>query len=437
MNKVWIIIKREYIAAVKTRGFIISLVLLPIFMGGAFAVTILSQDRVDLNDKRVVVVDESGFVGQSLVEAATYRNANELNDPESGEKKQPAYLVEMIDLASDWEKQKLELSNRVRDKELHAFVHIGSSVLNPSRDYENGQIWFFAENSPMDPVRRWVENVANSHIQRVRVEELGIAKEQVNDLFNWIRPQAMGLATVDTKTGDVQDAKRTSELETFLVPYIMLLLMFMMVMMSAVPQLQAVMEEKTARIAEVLLGTVTPIQFMAGKVLGGLAVSLTTAAIYVLGAVFTINRLDYGDFIPYDVLPWFFIFMIIAVVLYGTMMAALGSSCRDSKDAQNMQFAAMLPILIPLFVMFPVIQDPGGSLAVGLSLFPPFTPFLMLMRMSTTVSVPDWQVIVGLAGVIAFTILMVWAGGRVFRSFIIMHGTRPKLGTIMKYIIKG
>ncbi len=437
MNKVWILVKREYRAAVRTKGFIISLVMLPIMMGGSFAVVMLTKDKVDLNEKKVLIIDDTGKLGQSIVSAAAERNRTGINDPESGEQKQPVYLFDLISKEVDFDQQKLDLSNQVRNKEIHAYVHIGQDVIKPSGDPSSARILYFAENSPMDPVKNWVQNTANSFIRMVRVKELGIAEDQVQDLFVWVYAEGMGLVTVDSRTGDVTDAKSTSELESFLIPYVMLLLIFMMIMMSAVPLLQAVMEEKTARIAEVLLGTVTPTQFMAGKVLGGLAVSLTTAGIYVLGAVFTIRQLDYGQYIPYDILPWFFIYLILAVVLYGTIMAALGSSCNDSKDAQSLQFAAMLPILLPLFVMFPVIQNPMSGFSTWISLFPPFTPFLMLLRQATPVTIPMWQPIVGLAGILIFTIFSVWAGGRVFRSFIIMHGKRPKLGTLIKYIIKG
>jgi ABC-2 type transport system permease protein len=90
-----------------------------------------------------------------------------------------------------------------------------------------------------------------------------------------------------------------------------------------------------------------------------------------------------------------------------------------------------------MFVMMPVIQNPLGSLATTLSLIPPFTPMLMLVRQATQVTIPVWQPIAGLAGVVLFTLLSIWAGGRIFRSCIIMHGKRPKFGTLMKQLLKG
>ncbi len=437
MNKVWILVKREYKAAVRTKGFIISLIMLPIFMGGGFAAVMLLKDKVDLTDHTVLVIDESGSVGQFLVDASKDRNANHITDSETGEKNQPAYFFELIPKENDFNAQKLALSDRVRKKDIHAFLYIGPDVINQGSDSEKARMFYYAENSSMDAVKGWVSNNANSFIRQERVMKLGIDKAEVQNLFMWIDAEGMGLMKIDSRTGDVQDARKSSELESFLIPYIMLLLIFMMIMMSAVPLLSAVMEEKGERIAEVLLGSVTPWQFMLGKVLGGLAVSLTTAAIYIGGAVFTITKLKMGHMIPYDILPWFFVYLILAVVMYGSIMAALGSSCNDSKDAQNIQFPAMLPLIFPMLLLFPVIQAPLGSMATWVSLFPPFTPMLMLVRQATPVTLPIWQPIAGLIGVVLFTALSVWAGSRLFRSCIIMVGKRPKFGTMLKYIIKG
>jgi ABC-2 type transport system permease protein len=176
---------------------------------------------------------------------------------------------------------------------------------------------------------------------------------------------------------------------------------------------------------------------MTGKILGSLGVSLTTSAIYIAGGVFTMNQMDLSHIIPYDVLPWFFIYMILNVIMFGSIMAALGATCNDSKDAQAIQFPAMIPVFIPLLLMMPIILDPLGKMATGFSLFPLWTPMLMLLRQSTSVTIPVWQPIVGLIGVVIFTVLCVWAGARVFRSTIILQGKRPKFGTLIKYILKG
>jgi ABC-type Na+ efflux pump permease subunit len=438
MNKTFIIAKREYRAAVRTKGFLITLLLLPIFMGGSLIVFALTKDKLDLSDKHIAVIDHTGFLGSYLTERATERNNRDLKDSVTGEQKYPAYFIEIVNPDSmDLSGQKLRLSDRIRSKELEAFLEIGADVVHPRPGSDGSRIFYYSENTLMNEARNWIGYTLNEKIRELRLNELGIQSEQVRDLFYWVNLEGMGLAKVDSKTGQIQEARRSNEFETIFVPYILMFLMFMSLMMSAVPLLNAVMEEKSERIAEVLLGSLTPTEFMMGKVIGGLGVSLTTTAIYIVGAIFTMRNLDLGQIIPYHVLPWFFIYLLLNIIMVGCVMAALGSTCNDSKDAQAIQFPAMLPLIIPMFVMMPVIQNPMGSFATTMSLIPPFTPMLMLVRQATQVTIPMWQPIVGLAGVLLFTVLSVWAGGRIFRSFIILHGKRPKFGMLIRQIFKG
>jgi ABC-2 type transport system permease protein len=129
--------------------------------------------------------------------------------------------------------------------------------------------------------------------------------------------------------------------------------------------------------------------------------------------------------------------MLLAIIMFGAMSAALGSTCSEAKDAQSLTFPTLLPAIFPMFIYFPVVKEPMGSFATWTSLIPPFTPVLMLLRQATPASVPAWQPIVGLIGVVIFTILFVWAGGRIFRVAILMQGTPPKLANLLRWAVKG
>jgi ABC-type Na+ efflux pump permease subunit len=438
MRKTLIVALREYKAAVKTKSFIIGLVLMPVLMGGGFIAFMIFKDNVDTDDIKIAVMDHSGLVSEALEASARYRNENELVDKETGEKIRPAYILEFVSPdTADLFNQRLALSNRVRSGELHAVVEIGPEVLHPGNDPEKAAVRYYSEHSFMDDVRYWFSDPINNRLRQLRLNEMNLTPEHTKDLFYWINVEGMGLVEVDKKTGDVRDAERANELQAFLVPYFLVLLMFMLVMMSAIPLLTAVMEEKLEKIAEVLLAHITPFEFMMGKILGSISVSLTVAAIYIVGAVLTVNQIGATDIIPYHVLPWFFVYLILFVIMTGSVMAALGSACNDNKDAQNLQFPAMIPVLIPLFILVPIMQNPAGSLATWLSLIPPFTPTLMLVRMATTVTIPWWQPYAGLALVILFTAFSVWVGGRIFRTGILMQGQKPTLANLFRYAIKG
>jgi ABC-2 type transport system permease protein len=437
MNKIFTLFKREYRAAVRTKSFIISLVLVPLMMGGGFLAMLIMENKQDTEDKRFVVIDHTASFAEFLQDTLEKRNSTVIFHSRTREQIAPAYLVEFAEPdLNDPTGQHLALSNRVQSSELHAFIEIGPGFILHPRDQSTAYLKYYSEHAFNDQIRYWFSDVLNKHAQRLRASEMNLEEEQAEDLVRWNGVQGMGLVTVDKKTGEQQEAEKTNELQTFLIPYVLLILMFMLVMMSAVPLLSTVMEEKNEKIAEVLLGTITPFQFMMGKVMGGLGVSLTTAAIYVAAAVFTLNYLGLQSIIPYDVLPWFFIFAILFILMVGSGMAALGATCNDSKDAQSLTFPAILPAIIPMFLIAPVLQDPTGPLATTLSLIPPFTPTMIVVRLASPVTIPAWQPVVGLIGVILFTLLSVWIGARIFRTAILIQGQKPSAANLFKYAFK-
>jgi ABC-2 type transport system permease protein len=407
-------------------------------MGGGFAAMIIMENNKDTDDKHFVVLDHSGLMTGPLNEALETRNSVDIFHSHTGDKIDAAYVVEFMEPdLHDPEGQQLALSDRVESQELYAFIEIGPDILHPAGQEKQAFLKYYSQHSFNDQIRYWFQNVVNNNLREIRAAELNLDEIQAQDLLWWIDVEGMGLVTVDKKTGEQQEAEKTNELQSFLVPYVLLIMMFMLVMMGAIPQITSVMEEKNEKIAEVLLGTITPFQFMMGKVLGGIGVSLTTAAIYVAAGVFTLKYMGMESLIPMEVLPWFFIFTILFVLMVGSGMAALGATCNDNKDAQSLTFPGILPAIIPMFLIAPIIADPTGPLATTMALIPPFTPTIMVMRMASSVTIPMWQPIVGLLGVILYTIFTVWIGARVFRTAILIQGQKPNLATLYKYAFKG
>ncbi len=414
------------------------LVLMPVIMGGSAIAMYLLRGQVDTKDKRVVILDHSGIVKDMLLKAVEERNNAAVYDKETGKKIQPAYLLDRVEPdKNDPRAQRLQLSDRIRSGDLHAFLEIGPNVLYPKGEQDTFRIKYHAKNAAMDNVRNWLNNTINPYLRRVRLTDAGVDESRANEIMTWLQVEPMGLLSVDEETGEIQEARRTSEEEALFVPIVVFFLMFMMIMMGAMPLLQSTFEEKTQRIAEVLLGSLKPHEFMAGKVLGGLAVSLTGASVYVTGGVFFLGRLGLKDVIPYHVIPWFFAFLVLEIVMVGSWLAALGSTCNDPKDAQNLTFPAMFPVFIPMFVFMPVLMEPTSAFATWMSFFPPFTPMLMLIRKAAPAGIPAWQPWVGLVGVVLFTATAIWAGGRIFRVGILMQGGAPKLSNMIKWAIRG
>jgi ABC-2 type transport system permease protein len=437
LRKVLRIARREYIAAVHTKGFIIGLVVGPILMGGGFIGLALFKDRVDTDDQVIALLDNSGVVAEAVVDAARVHNDKSLFD-ESGKKISPAYKIEVIDPDPEGtENQKLALSERVRKGDLHAFVEIGPGVLHPAADPEDAWIAYHAENAALDDIRRWIEQPINTKLREARLLETGVDASTVQDLFAWVNTDPMGLLSRDVESGDIRDARRSSEARAFGVPFFVVMIMFLISMMGAMPLLQAVMEEKNQRIAEVMLGSAKPFEFMFGKVLGGVGVSMTASVVYIGAGVYAFRHFQLGDQIPYSLAAWFLVYMFLGIVMLGSIFTALGSTCNDAKEAQSVTMPAMMPLMVPMFLIVPIATQPTGGFATVLSLIPIFTPIVMTLRLSTTATIPMWQPWVGLGGVIAFALFAVWAAGRVFRVAILMQGKPPDLPSMVRWAIRG
>ena len=434
MHRILTLIKREYLSAVKTKGFVIGLLLAPVIFGGSGIALAIFSGHVDTTDKKIAIIDHSGAVVQALIDAAEQRNAEQEFDPETGDKINPAYLFFRVEPDQmDPDLQRLALSDQVRAGTLHAFVEIGASVLHPSEDSAAGRASYHSKNPAADETRRWLASPLNEQLRWERLQEAGIEQTQVPDLFDWVSVEGLSLVSRDEASGDVKEAERKDEIEAFIVPLIMAGFMILLMMMSAAPMLNAVMEEKTQRVAEVVLGLVTPFEFMMGKVLGALAVSLTGGIFYLVAALVMLSSMGAFGYFPLHIIPWFFAFLILGIVFFSAVYAALGSVCNDAKDAQALTFPAMLPFLLPMFLLVPVLQAPQAPLATIMSLIPPFTPLMMLLRMTTPEGVPLWQPWAGLVLLVFSSILSVWLSGRVFRMGIFSQGKLPKFRQLVRW----
>jgi ABC-2 type transport system permease protein len=140
---------------------------------------------------------------------------------------------------------------------------------------------------------------------------------------------------------------------------------------------------------------------------------------------------------PLSLLPWFYVYLVAEVTMLCALSVGLGAACNSPQEAQNLMLLVLAPILVPVFLMMPVLDRPNGPLAIGLSLFPPFTPMLMVLRQAMPGGVPLWQLWIGLLGVLACSLVGVWAASRIFRVAILMQGQPPRLADILRWAVRG
>jgi ABC-2 type transport system permease protein len=136
-------------------------------------------------------------------------------------------------------------------------------------------------------------------------------------------------------------------------------------------------------------------------------------------------------------LPWFYVYLIAEVTMLCALSVGLGAACNSPQEAQNLMMVVLAPLMVPVFPMIPIISRPNGLFAVAMSLFPPFTPMLMVLREAMPGGVPQWQLWAGLLGVVGCSLLGVWAASRIFRVAILMQGQPLRVPDLIRWASRG
>lgn len=433
MNRTMTIAQSEFITLVKTKAFIIGILFMPVLMGAFFAFMAYAERQVDVERRVFAVIDHTGSLFGAVREAAERRNAEFVED--DGSRSGPEFVATAIDPAGQsMDDLKATLSQRVRDKELFAFVEIPANAITAT-SAEVSPIRYYAESTSYEPLPNWLRGALNDEITLRRYDDAGIDHALIEQLNTRTPLSTFGLME-RAADGTVTEAQEVDELARMAMPLFFLILMFMSVMTAGQHLLNAIIEEKMSKISEVMLGSVTPFQLLAGKLLGVVGVSLLLTSIYMVGGAYLVFASGRFDLLNIGLIFWFLLFLVCAALLFGSIFLALGSACSDLKDAQSMLQPAMVLIMLAYLGSFVVIRNPESSVAVGMSFFPTMTPFAMMLRIAMPPGPPLWQILVGVGGLVATTIFCVWAGSRIFRVGILMQGKAPTLPELVKWIGK-
>jgi ABC-2 type transport system permease protein len=449
MHKVLTIAKRDYIATVRTKAFVFGLVVAPVLFGGGSIAMTFFKGKPDLTDRHVAIIDHTGVVAAPLVSAAREKNGRELFDKKTHQQIAPRYVFEVVAPAANSQDQLLELSARVRRKQLVAFLEIGKYALRPhepagdsgeetsEKTGPDARVSYYANVGGIDEMRNWLNGPINDGVRLARLAQLGIDIDKNRGLSASVPIEGLSLVERDERTGEVHEARKRGELEGFFVPFGVVMILVMIVMVGSAPMLQNVTQDKTQRIVETLLGAATPFELMTGKVMGSVGVSVTSSVLYVLAGTLAVNALGVAGLLPLTIIPWFYVYLLADLIVLCAFAAALGACCSTPQDAQSLAIVLITPCIIPVFMLATVLQQPNGMLATVMSLVPPFTPILMLLRQAMPNGVPEWQPWVGLAGVLVFAVATVWAASRIFRVAILMQGKPPRLAEMVRWAMKG
>lgn len=434
-ERVLTILRREYGARVRTRGFWVATLLLPV----AIATLVLVPSLVLVSTEsvhRLAVIDETGALGAALATRLverTERTVAEATLEDSRDAQAPTrFEVELVAATPQEVGSAVEtLDRRTLDGELDAWIRIGVASL------ESNEVEYHAENVANFLTQERIERALTRIFAEHRLAAEGYDAERVVRLTSAVDLETLKVTEEGTKA--------EAGFAGLLLAYLLFFLLYTVVAIYGNSVLTGVLEEKSSRVVEVLLSTTKPSELLAGKLAGiGLA-GLTQLAIWMLAlaavtapAIVGALSLGYGDLVP-TVSPalaaHFLGHFVLGYFLFATMYAAIGSAANSVQDAQPFT-AFVVPFLVaPALFMIAVINDPDSTLAVVLSLIPPFTPLLMLLRIAVKAP-PVWQVALGYALTTGFVLLLLAVCARIYRIGILLYGKRPSFRELWRWVLR-
>ncbi len=427
MKKTLIVAHSEFSTLVRSKAFIISLFLMPIVMFGSIALIRATKESGDVKDRPFAYVDRSAVIGPILQAAAGERSNAAAREGRTAAKFIP---IEVKPDGRSVEDLRLQLSDRIRAKELFAFVEIPEDVLRPDGA---DLVRYYSDHPSYEALPNWLRGTINRAIQHQRFRDAGIDRTTVERLTRPAPMELLGLVDRD-ETGRATGAQQVDPVRAFVLPGVMLALMYITIMSSAPQLLNSVIEEKMSRISEVLIASVTPFELMMGKLIGSACVSVFLALIYIAGGLVVADYYGYSSAVAPQMLAWFALFLLMAVFIFGSIFVAIGAACTDLKDSQNMMTPVMLLVMFPMFTWAAVLRAPDGMMAVVLSLLPTAAPFLMMLRIALQPGPPLWQVLLSVAIMAAFTVFSVWAAGKIFRTGLLMQGKSASVSEMFRWV---
>lgn len=430
MNKIWLVLKREYWTRVRKRSFIVMTLLTPLLFAGLIG-AMLWMALADPGEQKVIaVIDDSGLFSDK------FQNTENLYF---------TYPKEDIKTAKS------------------GFHQLGPDGLLyiPKIDIHDPQgIQLYSDSNPHFGVINKIESTVEKEIERLKMQELGVDQQLLQDIETRININTLSLTT---------DGEKTSNAETTVgTAYVSSLLIYFFLFLYGVQVMKGVIEEKYNRIVEVIISSIRPFQLMMGKILGIAAVGLTQFMLWILlsFAVTSIGVSLFGleqdpasmmnnsslansgelpvaspgvwdlvDTIPLTyVLVTFVIYFLGGYFLYASLFALVGSAVDSDADSQQFMFPITVPLIISIVALGFVLNDPDGQLAFWMSMIPLTSPVVMLGRVPF--GVPFWQLALSISLLIAGFIFTTWIAGRIYRIGILSHGSKVSYKTLTKWFFQ-
>ena len=401
----------EFLEKVKSKWFLISLVMLPVIMVIFGVLPGLLASKADDKTIAVGVIDETGSILEPL--AAKLEEKYRLPD------KQPNYIVRNLKEDVKFDELKARANRLVASKEIEGYFYIPSTV------YDSGKVEFRAEN---------VSNIRIAERFSRTIEEVIVEKRLISQGLDPAKIKKL-MADVNVKSIKVSEKgeeKESGFLETFFSGYILIMVLMFLILTSAQLLIRSVVEEKSNRVIEVLLSSCSARDLMVGKILGLSGLGLLQILVWgLIGMGFAIK--SGANIFAIDQLLLSAVYVVLGYLLYSAIFVAVGSPVTTEQEAQQITQYVTLILVFPIVLAIPATQNPDSMLIKVLSFIPLLTPAFMIMRIP--IQMPAlWELLTTIVLLIVSGVFMMWAAGKIFRTAILVYGKRPTIPELIRWI---
>jgi ABC-2 type transport system permease protein len=448
MRRILLVARRDFLATVSTKGFIIAIMVPPVVYGAIIlGFPRLMNNRVPAVTGTVAIIDQTGQVTdgvrryldpKAMAERreASFNRAIE-SSPIGGAPAGagggavqravlddlPQFRIAASQLPALAE-EKGRLARDTPDRQLAVLVVHPDAVV-PNGEGTFGGYDLFVRRNLDNRVQNEIRNAAAEAIVDARVRAAGLDRQRIDALTKVARPPSMTVTATGESTTGANFAG--------LLPMGFTILLMISVMSSSQYLLTTTIEEKSSRTMEVILSAVSPLELLTGKILGQMAVGLTILLTYSsMGILGLVSMAMFGLVDP-SLLIYLFIFFLITYVTMGSILAAIGSAVNELREAQSLMTPVTLLMMIPWLFWYPISREPNSVFATVVSFIPPMNAFAMLLRLSSTSPPPMWQVWVSIAVGTAAAGGALWFASRIFKIGLLMHGRPPNVATLVKW----
>ena len=434
MNKIGLIIKREYLTRVRKRSFLIMTFLGPLLMAAIYIIPIMLALNTSTDHLRVAVVDESHWFEDRFTSNEQHTFVNMPGQP--------------ID----------SVKEMVKTGVFDMALYVPPTQLN----IPSNAVVYSIRQVPME-VETYISSVMQKEIEDQKLMAKGVDPEIVSSVKTSVNLSVMRM---DEKGNE----KETFSQMQFMLGMILALLVYLFIIFFGGQVMQGVSEEKTNRIIEVIISSVKPFQLMMGKIIGVSLVALTQFVLWILltGVLYAgfsafvglsnpeilsqgtlmsqeitssdivnnesvqnilqiVHSIDFGT-----IIVSFLVFFILGYLLYATLYAAIGSLVDNNTDSQQFTLPVTVPLMVAIISSFYIVNNPDGALSVWLSMIPFTSPISMMVRIPF--GVPIWQIVVSVLLLAATFVLMTWLAAKIYRTGILMYGKKLSYKEIFKWL---